>query len=435
MTGMFVLVIFLTLIVLCSFCAFTYAIWELNTGTLAHSYITDQDYSFMYNLGTRFGNWLLIFGNFVPISMLLTLEMAKFCQGYIMGVDKNLISNTGFWCKVQSSNLNEELGQIDYIFSDKTGTITQNEMRFKYLVLGNTVLGEQTGYNGKVPTVTNVDFSDPRAWQLAKEPQSQLGKMFYKASELMAVCHTIVLEKSGEYNASSPDELAFVNVAKLTGCEFQGIDDDNNIKINMFGQTRRYKLLDTFEFNSDRKRMSVVVQDDKGQITLYCKGADSIILPRYNPNNMFESKELMKHVDRFAEVGLRTLLLGYKDVSNQEYQAFKAQYDSAKNNMNNRDAEMAKVEDQFEKGMTLVGATAIEDRLQDQVADTIEFIRQAGIKVWVLTGDKVDTAKNIGYSCNLLERRTMEVLQYEKNIPDLYQATRELENKVIKRLS
>ena len=87
---------------------------------------------------------------------------------------------------------------------------------------------------------------------------------------------------------------------------------------------------------------------------------------------------------------------------------------------------MSKVEDKWERGLHLVGATAIEDRLQDQVPETIEFMRNANIKVWVLTGDKVDTAKNIGYSCRLLTQEGMKLLEYPKEIPDLLSETHKL---------
>ena len=326
-TGHYVILVFFFLVFMCAVCALTYTIWEASRGDLVAKYITGNDYSFVYNLFTRLGNWMLIFGNLVPISMLLTLETAKFFQGYLMGIDKGLIAYNGIPCKVQSSNLNEELGQIDYIFSDKTGTLTQNEMRFKYLVVGNTVYGEKTGYTGQVPTVKNVDFSDPTAFQAIQNAQSPAGKQLRKTLELLALCHTIVVEKNGDFNASSPDELSFVNFAKLLGSELKGMNDDNLVQVNLFGEMRGYKQLDVFEFNSDRKRMSVVVQDQQGMITLLCKGADSIMAPRFNAQRSQGLKETMAHVDRFADVGLRTLLLGYREFTPQEYQQFKSEYD------------------------------------------------------------------------------------------------------------
>lgn len=330
MTGWFVILIFIFLVCLCTSLGLIYSIWEYKTEDLVEKYIEGIDHTFFYCFIVRSLNYILIFGNFVPISMLLTLELSKFCQGYMMGIDKGLISYNNIECEVHGSNLNEELGQIDYIFSDKTGTLTKNEMKFKYLVIGNTVYGEKTGYTGNVPKVTNVEFSDPTMWQVigqrtnGSDPQI---KKTLKGIDLLSVCHTVVVEKDGSFNASSPDELAFVNFSRLIGCDFLGLDDDNNLSINQFGQKKSLKLLDVIEFNSDRKRMSVIVQDDKGTVTIYTKGADSIMIPRYNQSQTNELNQVKVHLDRFAEIGLRTLLLGYREMTPQQYQVFKSEYD------------------------------------------------------------------------------------------------------------
>lgn len=327
-TNFFVLLLFIFLVVICLGFSLTYATWEYNKGSLVSKYITDIDYSFFYNFITRLGNWILLLGNIIPISLLVTLEMTKFAQGFLMEVDQGMISYNGIPLKVASSNLNEELGQIQYIFSDKTGTLTRNEMRFKYLMIGPTVYGEKTGYSGKVPEVTNVDFSDPTLWKALEQVNSNKESMkLLKCLNLLAMCHTIVIEKPGEYNASSPDELAFANFSKMAGVEFLGMDEDNNINVNELGKLKKYKLLDTFEFNSVKKRMSVIVQDESGKVILYVKGADNIMEPRYSHNGREGLKELKVNLDKFASTGLRTLLLGYKELSPQEYQAFKKEYD------------------------------------------------------------------------------------------------------------
>lgn len=316
----------------------------------------------------RLGNWLQIFGNFVPISMMLTLETVKFLQGNLMGMDDMLTASNGIECGVQSSNLNEELGQIEYVFSDKTGTLTCNEMRFKYLIVGNTCYGEERGYTGEMPYVKNVDFEDPRVWdKLRRNYPSEEDKLLEKCINLLGICHNVVLEENGDFNASSPDELAFVYFAKLVQCEFKGRDEDNNIVMEIGHCNKTFKLLDLFEFNSDRKRMSVIVQDSAGQITMYCKGADSIMIPRYHPEKKHHFDDVMQRVEEYAQIGLRTLLLGSKEMTKEEYERFKEDYETAKNNLDNRDEEMAKVEDKYERDLTLIGATAIEDRLQDEV--------------------------------------------------------------------
>lgn len=332
MTSFFVILIFIFLVVLCTCLGLIYAIWEYNEKDLVARYISGVDWSFMFNFVVRALNYLLIFGNFVPISMILTLELAKFCQGYMMGIDQAMVSYNDIPCIVQSSNLNEELGQIDYIFSDKTGTLTKNEMKFKYLVIGDTVYGEKSGYTGPMPKVTNVEFTDPTIWEVIEQgrdrPSGETAKVLTGIS-LLANCHSVVVEKDGTYNASSPDELAFINFAKLVGSEFQGMDDDNNMIIDEYGQKKVYKLLDLIEFTSSRQRMTVVVQDQQGKITMFTKGADSNISKRYSPGQERELDQVKNHLNRFADVGLRTLLLGAKEFTPQQYNQFKTEYDVA----------------------------------------------------------------------------------------------------------
>jgi phospholipid-transporting ATPase len=367
-TGKHVVLTFGIQLCICLFSGLFYSFWEAANVATINQYISKAHQSFFITLMTRMGNWVLIFGNFVPISLLLTLETVKFFQGYLMGIDKGLVSDNGIECKVQSSNLNEELGQIDYVFSDKTGTLTCNEMRFKYLIVGKEVYGQRRGYQGEVPDVKNVDFEDPHVWDIInKNFMTEQCVRVRDALLLLGLCHNVVIEHNGDFNASSPDELAFVYFSKLVGCEFKGMDEDNFIVLKEFNEEKKYKMLDIFEFTSDRKRMSIILQDKSGEITLYTKGADSIMIPRYHQDKIHEFDELMDWLNKFARMGLRTLLLGMKKLTRSEYEAFKKEYDAAKNNLENRDAEMAKVEDQIERDLTLVGATAIEDKLQDKL--------------------------------------------------------------------
>lgn len=174
-------------------------------------------------------------------------------------------------------------------------------MRFKYLIVGNTGYGEETGYDGDIPFVKNVNFEDPRIWsKISSNFPSDEDKLLKQCVLLLGICHDIVLENSGDYNASSPDELAFVYFAKLVGCEFKGKDEDNNIVMEIFGNKKTYKLLDLFEFNSDRKRMSVIVQNSKGKITMFCKGADSIMIPRYAADKKANYDSVIERVEAYA---------------------------------------------------------------------------------------------------------------------------------------
>jgi phospholipid-transporting ATPase len=287
-----VVVIFVVQVVFCILSAVAYVIWyHLRKDNLDYLMIKPTDFvdnSPLYNFFIRFGNWMLIFSNFVPISLLVTLETVKFIQGYFITKDATLESpHTP--AGVQSSNLNEELGQIHYIFSDKTGTLTCNLMEFKKISIGGKSYGEVKTIQdiSRLPVVTNVDFRDQSLFDDLSRPQSPAYDQIKATLILMALCHTILVEyKDGEYqyNASSPDELALLNWAKFCGCEFRGTDEDNNMTVIFKGETLKYKQLQLLEFNSTRKRNSIIIKDAQGVIKLFCKGADTILFERMNKN-------------------------------------------------------------------------------------------------------------------------------------------------------
>ena len=167
------------------------------------------------------------------------------------------------------------------------------------------------------------------------------------------------------------------------------------------GISEVYELLCILDFNNVRKRMSVIVKYE-GRIRLYCKGADNVIFERLKPHQEEIRARTQEHLDKFASEGLRTLCLGVKDLTQQQFDDWKTEHHKAALAMENRDEKLDAVYNTIEKDLTLLGATAIEDKLQDGVAQTIANLQMAGIKLWVLTGDKQETAINIGYSCNLL---------------------------------
>ena len=195
----------------------------------------------------------------------------------------------------------------------------------------------------------------------------------------------------------------------MNGCRYFGFffkdrDEDDNLVIETRDNTIvKYKLLHVIEFNSDRKRMSVIVKTEDNKIMVVCKGADSIINARLAPNQAnqeFTNDELNK----YAEVGLRTLLIAYKYIDPDLYSEWVVRYRQAETSTQNREDMISKLAEEVEKDFILAGCSAIEDKLQDEVGETIRDFREAGIKVWVLTGDKVETAINIGQSCQLLTR-------------------------------
>jgi phospholipid-transporting ATPase len=254
----------------------------------------------------------------------------------------------------------------------------------------------------------------------------------------LALCHGIIMD-GDKYNAASPDELALVNFAKMCGVEYAGMTGSNEMILEEWGKEVFFELLHVLEFNSDRKRMSVIVKTEEQEIILICKGADNKIIER--SNNIENRQEMVYHVEKFAKEGLRTLLIAKRVLTDEEYQEFNKKYSQAKTIIGeSRAEEIKKVQEEIEQNMTIIGATAIEDKLQDEIADTIHFLKSAGIKIWVLTGDKIETAMTIGRSTKLLSER-MNIIrltnidslksQLVKSYKRLYSSTQKISERSI----
>jgi phospholipid-translocating ATPase len=221
----------------------------------------------------------------------------------------------------------------------------------------------------------------------------------------LALCHTVLAGVNPrtrllEYKAQSPDEAALVQAAADVGFEFRGRDRDVLLLRTPFAsEPLRFRLLNILEFTSSRKRMSVIVrqlgEDDKpgsNPILLLCKGADNVIFERLAPGGEELKTATGDQLDSFAREGLRTLTLAYRVIPEDEYNAWVERYRNALLSVDDRDSEVDRVSDEAEQHLLLLGATAIEDKLQDGVPETIADLKKAGIKIWVLTGDKLETA-------------------------------------------
>ncbi|GAA5808257.1 hypothetical protein MFLAVUS_001645 [Mucor flavus] len=208
-----------------------------------------------------------------------------------------------------------------------------------------------------------------------------------------------------EYKAESPDEAALVNAAKNAGFTFIK-RKGQTLTVDVLGKEHVFELLDVLDFNSDRKRMSVILRRPEpwNDIILYCKGADNVISERLDKNGQQDIKsKTFEDVDAFSNDGLRTLMLSYRVLDEDEYSEWKGEMKEASTASENRAEKIAEAQEKIEVNLKLLGATGIEDKLQEGVPQCIEDLRRAGIKVWVLTGDKLETAINIGYASNLLD--------------------------------
>uniref|UniRef100_A0A0X3PG12 Phospholipid-transporting ATPase n=1 Tax=Schistocephalus solidus TaxID=70667 RepID=A0A0X3PG12_SCHSO len=296
----------------------------------------------------------------------------------------------------RTSNLNEDLGQVRRIFSDKTGTLTKNIMQFKRCSIGPRAFGI-----GHADASIFDDLSLEE--QIAKRDADV--DFFFTT---LALCHTVVPELTGDgencpvllYRASSPDEKALVEASKELGYVLTERDADS-ITLKVQGEPKVYKILNVLEFTSARKRMSVIVRDPEDRILLLVKGADSVIYERLSPKSAYTT-ETLDHLRVYARTGLRTLCIAYAEIDSGVYEEWRLRYHLASTTLVDREDALAVMADEIERNLMLMGVTAIEDKLQDEVPETIAYLQAAGISIWLLTGDKQETAVNIGYSCNLL---------------------------------
>ncbi|ORZ07642.1 hypothetical protein BCR42DRAFT_336388 [Absidia repens] len=352
--------------------------------------------------------FMILFNSFIPISLMVTMEIVKFVQSTMIDNDLDIYyDKTDTPAVARSSSLIEELGQIEYVFSDKTGTLTCNEMEFRECSIAGLTYANHADPD-RPPT---SEFSDSEAQYSFKQMENHLqaapqAAVIHAFLTALMTCHTVIPEvdkTSGDiiYQASSPDEAALVKGASSVFGYCFYARRPHSIHCTIDSHEHEYQILNVCEFNSTRKRMSVVLRDPQNRIVLYCKGADTMILERLKSDCPYVNATL-SHLEEFASEGLRTLCYAMREISEKEYAQWAHVYEKAATTLTNRADALDEAAEMIEQNMTLVGATAIEDKLQDGVPDTIHTLQEAGIKVWVLTGDRQETAINIGYSCKLL---------------------------------
>uniref|UniRef100_A0AAR2JMU6 Phospholipid-transporting ATPase n=1 Tax=Pygocentrus nattereri TaxID=42514 RepID=A0AAR2JMU6_PYGNA len=396
-TNFQILVLFGCLLAISLVCSIGQTIWKYQYGNDA--WYMDLNYGGAANFGLNFLTFIILFNNLIPISLLVTLEVIKFIQAYFINWDTDMLYEaTNTPAMARTSNLNEELGQVKYIFSDKTGTLTCNVMQFKKCTIAGIAYGHSSH------SMEEAGFNDP---SLLENLQSNhpTAPVIMEFMTMMAICHTAVPERNEDtitYQAASPDEGALVRAARNLGFVFSARTPDSVI-VESLGEEEKYELLHVLEFTSARKRMSVIMRTPSGKIRLYCKGADTVIYDRLADNSRYKDITL-KHLEQFATEGLRTLCFAVVDISESLYQQWQEVHHRACTSLQNRALKLEESYELIEKNLQLLGATAIEDKLQDRVPETIETLIKADIKIWILTGDKQETAINIGHSCKLLTK-------------------------------
>uniref|UniRef100_A0A9J2PPK4 Phospholipid-transporting ATPase n=1 Tax=Ascaris lumbricoides TaxID=6252 RepID=A0A9J2PPK4_ASCLU len=436
----------------------------------------------------------------IPLSLYISVELIKLGQIYLISADIDLYyekSDRRMECR--SLNIPEELGQIQYVLSDKTGTLTENKMIFRRCAIGGIDFGLDIDYNisSNDLSVENVVTSPTLKRQVDMEWNSNPELLDFFLT--MAICNTVVVNKiphvdaidlgffengvfttgnstflyslqdpnyplysitsrfkdigderllSGQrkrrgkfeekmeslsplYEAESPDELALVYAARAYGISLLSRSAESVTVALPYGNKEAFEILKVLPFDSTRKRMSIIVRRED-EVVIYCKGADSEVISvlarsfvdsTYGTSVLRDSRALL---EKFSTQGLRTLCLAKRTITIAEYEAWIAKHLEIENNINSvdRDDDLAKSINEIERDFSLLGVTAIEDRLQEGVEETIDVLRQAGIQMWLLTGDKMETAINVARSCGLFPSNcSIYVIDTESDVQTTYVQT------------
>lgn len=351
MTNTQILMLFFILLFLCLLSAIFNIVWmKANKDGLWYLGLNEaMSKNFAFNLLT----FIILFNNLIPISLQVTLEVVRFVQATFINMDIEMYhpeSDTP--AMARTSNLNEELGMVGYVFTDKTGTLTKNIMEFKrctvsgkvYDLPGETPVGE----NGIVPSgsaneiLGNNTGSVNAESQLVKDilqgrkssdrNRAKHAAILHEFMIMLSACHTVIPEKIDDeiiYHAASPDERALVDGARKFGYIFD-TRTPSYVEIIALGERQRYEVLNVIEFTSARKRMSLILRTPEGKIKLYCKGADSVIYERLattptgdseiEPEGFDDFRDVtLEHLESFATEGLRTLCFAVADIPENRY--------------------------------------------------------------------------------------------------------------------
>jgi len=366
----------------------------------------------------RFFMFCITFYHVVPMSLYVIYEMLKLVLAFQVNSDKQMydpVRNEN--AKARTAEIMEEMGQVNFLFSDKTGTLTANEMVFARCHVGDQDLGE---FRKAAEGGPGAGVLKAREILESGQTEDPLFKSVLNLFTCLAVCHSVQVNVKGgsddgkteselSFSGMSPDEVALVQIADDVGIRFVSRirkAAGNMSEVVLMGPStseRKFSVLHELAFSSDRKRMSVIVKH-KGGIWCITKGADSIMEGLLS---VPFTEACAADLNTFSQQGLRTLIVGMRCIEQAEFDAWSLEYIAARNIIDDtQEAKMAEVGAKLEKGLKFVGVTAVEDRLQDGVPEAISIIKEAGIRLWVLTGDKTETAVDIARSCKLFTETT-----------------------------
>lgn len=288
-----------------------------------------------------------------------------------------------------SSSLIEVLGGVRHLFTDKTGTITQNELKLSTIATAESLLK----FNGDEVTQVERVKVNANHW-------SHLKLMM----QSILVCNSCDVYKEGRVSGESPDEVCLIQGIESLNCRLVS-KNETEIEIVVDGKLERWELLRVIPFDSHRRRMSVIARNETdGNIFVFCKGSDDSVLPLCGEITK-STENMMRLLGNFSDRGLRTLLFAMRKMSTYEWIELYQYYSEADMSVNNRDDELIRISGIVEQSLVPLGVSGVEDKLQDNVRETIQYLYECGISIWLITGDRINTAVNIGYTSGIVRHR------------------------------
>ena len=381
-----------------------------------------------------FFKYIILFCAIIPIALRVNLDVSKTFFSYVINRDDSIPETIA-----RNSTIPEELGRISYVFSDKTGTLTKNEMVFKKIAMETEQFGEENFNelrdllkdecqvdNAPLLDIINMpqiqseesssysdsysdnqlnDSSSSFHSKRSKRIRRHRNKIIRDTITAMVLCNNVtpIIDENDSnnvtYQASSPDEVALVKFADSLNMKLTNRTDKEIRMVDAANNIEEYEVLANFPFSSDTKRMGIILKNKiHGHIIYYLKGAENVMLK-------FVKHEYVSYIAENAEnlavKGLRTLVLSQKIISQEDFDKWNQEYNEALTSMENRKEKITNAISKLENNMDFLCVTGVEDLLQDEVASTIDNLRNAGMKIWMLTGDKVETATCISISAGI----------------------------------